>query len=269
MVKVASINDGWDLTIDKEEYTNSYKDFCKLASIDDKVFSSFKSNPIYQSVVGCDSHGEQTARMFLNYIIENYEPLIQFLPKFGSCDEVGSPPRYSMGDCGNFSPNILRYIKVVGDIKKYFGSMDSKEVVEIGGGYGGQFKALQVLNRFKSYTHIDCEEALMLTERYISEFDDIDCDLNFYNLDSIKVNNYDLCISDSALSEMNSEIFDLYLKKILSNSTNAYCTMNDYYRKDESVEKFKKIFDEVEVIPDRPAMNPNNECYILIGKKVC
>ena len=41
---------------------------------------------------------------------------------------------------------------------------------------------------------------------------------------------------------------------------------SDYLGMGPVVKKFENIFSEVKVIPDRPALKPNNPCYIIIGK---
>ena len=252
----------WDIERTDVNTSEAYKNFCLQAATDGEIFKVFKADPIYKGIVGCDSHGRKTAEMFLNYILSTYPDLQKSFYKFSIADTLGSPLTFKFKE-GEFSPNLLRYIKVVGDINKFFGSLNNKTIVEIGDGYGGQAAALNVLNNFSAYTHIDCEQPLMLTKAYLNKLK-IKGKLNFYSPDTIIIKKYDLCISDSALSEMDEEGFDYYLKTVLSKSKAAYCTMNDYHRKSTTLKKFQQIYKSVNVYPDKPALDTNNRCYILV-----
>jgi hypothetical protein len=261
-----SIKEGWNCSLHNESLSNGYKNSCLEASEKDVAFNNFKRNPVYYAVVGCDSHGKPTCNIFYDWIIKNHPDFIKYFDRFRENDEIGNPITHVCGDDGIFSANTMRYAKVAGDLQKYFGSLDNNNIVEIGSGFGGQAKIISCINDIKSYTMIDCPEAIKLAQKCMSKYN-LEFEQYYYDTNNIEIKDYDLGISDSAISEMNDEIFDFYLENILSKTKYTYCTMNDFYRKDISISKFKNVFSNVEVIPDRPSINPNNECYILICEK--
>jgi|21_taG_2_1085346.scaffolds.fasta_scaffold11965_2 hypothetical protein len=261
-----SIKEGWNCALHNKDISINYKSACLDAFGDDVSFNKFKSNPNYYAVVGCDSHGKPTCNMFYDWVISNHPDLIKYFDKFRENDSVGGPPTFVCGEDGEFSPNTMRYTKALGDLQKYFGDLTDADIVEIGSGFGGQAKIISCVYDIKSYTMIDCFEAIKLVEKCMSKYD-LAFDQHYYDIDNIKIKDYHLGISDSAISEMNDDSFDFYLEDVLSKTKYTYCTMNDVYRKDISISKFKNVFSSVEVIPDRPSMNQQNECYILICEK--
>ena len=265
-----SINEKWNCTT---ELLVRYKKFCKLV-VDDSVlpppWNDFKNitppnDWVYSHIVGCDLHGEETGLMFLNWIKEKYPHLQNHFDKFRENDKIGNPPIYTYDGEENFSPNTLRYIRVFGEIQEHFGSLDNKNIIEIGPGYGGLCKIISCVDKFNSYSFVDCPEAIGVCKRYMNE---MEIKNTMFYADDVPPNKeYDLVIADSSLSEMSAFGFDYYLENILMKSKNAYLAMNDYYRKEETIEKINKAFPKVSVLPDKPSMNEDNECYILICKR--
>tara|TARA_R110000823_G_scaffold311775_1_gene437876 strand:- start:2157 stop:2948 length:792 start_codon:yes stop_codon:yes gene_type:complete len=259
------VDDGWNCTIHNSNLSERYKEACTRACSDDHAFSTFRRDPHYMSIVGCDTHGRQTGQTFLDWVDNHYPHLLEKAGEFRKSDSMGSPITFDYDRWGVMSPNTTRLIKVCGEIGYYFGSLDNKEIVEIGGSYGGQYHAFSCIWRPDSYTGIDCSEATLLARKFISSFDN-NCELSFYDTNNIIARDYDFAISDNCLSEMNSESFDFYMENVISRAQMAYCSMNDYYRKQETIEKFKKVFSDVKVIKDDPS-SPDNQCYILICRK--
>ena len=260
-----SVNEKWNCTPD---LLVRYKHFCNIAVNDNIYWNEFKNNnSIYSNIVGCDLHGTETGLMFFNWIKEKYPHLQNHFDKFRENDKIGNPPIYTYDEEEKFSPNTLRYIRVFGEIQEHFGSLDNKNIIEIGPGYGGLCKIISCVDKFESYSFVDCPEAIGVCKRYMNEME-INNTMFYADDDDIPSNKeYDLVIADSSLSEMSAWGFDYYLENILMKSKNAYLAMNDYYRKEETIEKINKAFSEVIVLPDKPSMREDNECYVLICKR--
>lgn len=248
---------------DKHNTSSLYKKTCVECCENENLFSSFRSNPDYNYIVGCDSHGFPTAKMFFDYIKTNYKFLFEKLESFQEIDLIGGPPIYNFENGSlKLSSNTLRYIKVLGDLNLHIGDLSNMNIVEIGPGYGGQSIVINKFHKVNSYSYIDCIESINLIRKYISHFDFSKTE--FYDTKSIQEKKWDLVIADSSLSEMDTEAFDFYLNTIVKNSKRAYMTMNDDYRRNETIEKIKTVFPNIKTFKDEPVLNPNNSCYILI-----
>lgn len=248
---------------DKYNTSIRYKETCKECCENENIFRTFRSNPNYNYIVGCDSHGYNTAKMFFEFIKKHYEELYINLDSFQKIEDVGGPPLYGFENNRlKFSPNTLRYIKVLGDLNLHIGNLKNLDVVEIGPGYGGQSIVINNYNKVSSYTYIDCVESINLIKKYVSFFEPFET--IFYDTNSIEEKKWDLVIADSSLSEMDDEAFDFYLNKIIKNSKRAYMTMNDDYRRNTTIQKIKSVFPNIKIFKDEPVLNPNNTCYILI-----
>lgn len=239
-----------------------YKRYCKLVINNDEMFSTFRRNYNYVRVVGCDMHGPFTLGMFIKYLRKFYPDLYTDLSKFEYLDKVADPLTVQYKDLV-LSINTVRYVKVLGDLIKHFKDLDNLNICEIGPGYGGQSTVISTKFDINSYTYIDCVEAIPVIKKYISNFNIPNT--RFYTNIDIKINEYDLLIADSSLSEMDDDGFDFYLENVVSKCKKLYMTMNDYYRKETTLSKIRKYFPNILELPDTPTLDPNNECYILIS----
>jgi hypothetical protein len=120
----------------------------------------------------------------------------------------------------------MRYIKVVSDIVTAFSlPSDGIDVVEVGGGYGGQAKTLSCAVDVKSYTIIDQAEPVALAERYLSNFD-LGSRMVYEVADNYSPRKSDLFISNYAISELSFAEQEKYYEAIVANSGLAYITYN-------------------------------------------
>ena len=64
----------------------------------------------------------------------------------------------------------MRYIAIAHLMEQYFGTLEGFRIAEIGVGYGGQGRILDVLHRIQSYRFVDLPLVLALTQKYPSHF---------------------------------------------------------------------------------------------------
>lgn len=224
-----------------------YPAFCLKAAKDENTFSTFRSNETYKSIVETlkSSWGQQ----YLDIIVKNTPEFIDSLRFFETTDHVGGPElssykigRWPWSKSYNFSPTTMRYIKVLSDLKLSFKDLTNFNIVEIGGGYGGQCKIINDAYKINKYIIYDLPEVLELIERYLNEFN-----ITNYELRTIqtlpKVEKYDLVISNYAFTELNAVLQQKYFKHILTNSNNGYltCNFNTHTFEDEQYTKDKLI----------------------------
>ena len=252
-----------------------YPAFCYVASKDVFCFRSFRSNDIYNRVL--EHVTQHQGQEYLDVIGRNKK--LEFTDmnwkEFRRNDLYGKPrvfPYEINGHAMVFSPTTLRYAKVLQDIVTLFETEKISIVAEIGIGYGGECRILtSYLTEITQYFLFDIPEALGLAKKYLDKFES-KVDIRFVNGTNIDVDEsykYDVVISNYAFSELNREVQDMYLEKVISKSGAGYITWNslsydlmDGYSVDELLEKIPGS----SVIAEEPLTAANN-CIIIWGNK--
>ena len=246
-----------------------YPDICLKASQDDETFKVFKTIPEYTQIL--EHTSVEYGQNYIDLIKRDNPHLLneENLTKFKTNDLYGGSTPHDYGEF-TIAPSTLRYIKVLSDLIKVFGSLDGFKIAEIGGGYGGQCKVICDYFDIKDYHIADIDEANKLTEKYLTKLDV----KNFRNstFDKLDVEEYDLVISNYAYTELDRGLQDSYKETIINGSTNGYITNNfiihfaaggnfGTYSKDELL----NLKPNIEVMVEEPLTAPTN--FISIWKK--
>lgn len=219
-----------------------YKNLCLLASKNDEVFSIFRSHADYVGIlehVSYESGNEYLKE--IKKVIDIDDDIVRSIKKV---DEHGGPIRYSFGKFGSISPTMLRYLHVLADIKRLYGDLSGKVIVEIGAGYGGQSAIINLMYNIKEYIIIDLPETIELIKKFLITSG---LDLNkykFYTLENLIDIDSDFLISNYAFSECYKNIQDVYMEKVVNRATNFYMAVNFIseelvYSKEELLQKLK------------------------------
>lgn len=152
-------------------------------------------------------------------------------------DNIGDPTIQDLNGWYG-STSTAQYISVLSNLVELFGTLSNLDILEIGGGYGGQ--ALCILDIFKpkSYTILDLPEVNELQRKVIQKsglMNDI-TDISFVN--TIPKKKYDLMISNYALSEIPDQ--EPY-KKLLKMCKHGYITCNTEFVNLDWAHKMKDI----------------------------
>ena len=148
------------------------------------------------------------------------------MQRFSANDLVGGAILHYFEPIGSFSPTTLRYVKVLGDLQCLFGTLGGLHIHEIGVGYGGQCRVIQVAGQPQaSYTLIDLQPALALTQRYLEQFC-LEAPVRFLSMNEVAGCTPDLVISNYAFSELRREVQELYLSRVIRNAKRGYLTLN-------------------------------------------
>lgn len=203
-------------------WCDEYKKSCKSAAEDSAIFSNFKNIPEYRQILeALSANAGNTYYLTLNQLYKNK---IEYLRFAWLNDTIGAPNLVEY-PYGTYSPTTLRYFKVACDLEFLFGDMSKMNVLEIGGGYGGQCVVSNALSGFKSWTIVDLPEVKLLQERYLSHFPIQSKCISYEDIDKDETE-YDLVVSNYAFSECVKEMQDLYIKKYMSNNERIYMTLN-------------------------------------------
>ncbi len=213
---------------------NSYKYFINdIISKND--ISSFKSNPQYNGIL--EHVSAQEGKEYLFYILKLTSLNEGEIKTFCNLnDKYGSPKLHDYG-FGLVSPTSLRYILHAHLILTHIKSIqdnDSIDIVEVGGGYGGLYLALQHFSntynvKINKYTIIDLPEVLSLQKLYLSQYNNSIKNIDFIDSEtfgsSIDSSNLFL-ISNYCFSEIDASLQRIYIKILFPKVKHGFMTWN-------------------------------------------
>jgi putative sugar O-methyltransferase len=198
----------------------SYLDICRECISDENKFNNFKNNPSYTAILEHATY--ENGKMCIEFIekMTDFSKEIQpYLNEYKENDIYGNTKKCFYERYGDISPTTLTYIYNYIKIKQAVPDIDNvKNIVEIGGGYGGQCKIISSRIKFESYTIFDLKEPTELQSKYLNLLNvkNVDClhPLVFNNFNNKDI---DLIISTFAWSELSKEVqlfyFNTYIKK--------------------------------------------------------
>lgn len=186
------------------EFRQEFLDFCELAASHDEVFKTFRDNDRVKTIIenSTAEHADKT----IAWLWEN---------------------KFFITTGNQFTPTQVRYIYTKILAEKLFGeSIMGVNVVEIGGGYGGQCAIIHDDRWLKSYTIYDLPQVQKLQARYLKDF----------NIRPIfpegmpEAPKHDLLISWCAWSELDLKTRIEYAEKVISKSDRfIICSNYNFY----------------------------------------
>ena len=206
--------------------TTPYAEICREAVEDNKVFAKFKQDPRYTAILEHVSpeHGGRYIERIMEYELND-----AMIDEFKDNDDLGGANRVDYGEpFGKVSPSTLRYITNALDISYFFGEGELNKIVEIGGGYGGLCKVMSSFIKFDQYLLLDLEECNLLSRKYLSHFSLPTISHRAEEIDEID-ENFDLLISNYALSECDRETQMMYIEKFVKKSNKFYVMHNNFH----------------------------------------
>lgn len=204
---------------------------CELAVCNDEYFNSFKSDRSFTTIL--EHTSEEFSRSFLSRAIVEYKDKINLIDwdKVSENDSVGTPIllEYPEIPCNNklFSPSTIAYVFKALEILQHMkdSSLNNLDVLEIGGGYGGQCKMVIDLAplfdiNINSYTLIDLYWPNELQRKYLENLGYTD-KIKYFSYeelrdDDVKIPPFNYLISIYALGEFMPEVQQFYVDKMVS-----------------------------------------------------
>jgi hypothetical protein len=237
---------------------SAYLRICQQAAENDLVFETFKRHPDYTPILEHVSYEQGMG--YIEQIQRNAPVLLNSMDKFVTNDLVGKPhKRFYPGIMQDMSPTTLRYIKVLGDLVLWFGSLNDLDIVEIGGGYGGQCKIICDIFKPRSYKIIDLPEVLALTEKYLNRL--YITNVQYNSPDKLERGKYDLCISNYAFSEVGRNYQNIYIENVINKSAMGYLTCNFIAPENLTKDEILNLKPNFTVYEERPLTGEGNLIY--------
>jgi hypothetical protein len=203
---------------------HEYRNACLEAATDDEKFKVFKQNPAYTEIL--EHTSPEIGARLADYILKTKFDFNK-LEAIKSNDYQGSAYIVEYSEpFGYISPSTIYYTKIVAELEEMFGSLDGLNIAEIGIGYGGQCKVIYDYFKPASYTLVDLPEAVKLAERYHRDFNYEG--IKYLTQDLLPSNTeYDLVISNYAITECARPIQLEYLDKVVKKSKRGYIAYNE------------------------------------------
>ena len=183
---------------------------------------------------------EELSHIYLNSIdemvgmkkTEYYYWIDQFAKEL---DKYGKPKKYNFGSefTKKMSCSVIKYARMMCDLKDMFDFSKQTKIVEIGAGFCGLCLAFSKLHiQDLSYAIIDLAEVIELQKKFLSRYK-LKMQVNLYDgttFNSKEIENVSLFISTWAFSELSKDVQDSYLP-IIKQSACGYILCNDYGEK--------------------------------------
>lgn len=195
---------------------NHYANVCAATAASDDLFDNFRRETTF-----VDMYEHVTYDQGLIYLdeIRKVPAIFNNIDMFFFDDNIGNPVKHHYEGLGQIAPTTIRYVKVLADLYRLFGNLDGMNIIEIGGGYGGQYKIIHDMFSPASYTVIDLPYVTELAKKYLKKYG-----FSF----KVSEGNYDLFISNYAFTEIHRGYQDVYYENFVQKSSRGYLTCNFY-----------------------------------------
>jgi len=225
---------------------NPYNNFCQECISDENKFSNFKNNPLYTGILEHASY--EVGKVYIEYIekmVDYTNEIKPFLNEWKENDIYGNTTKFFYDKYDYISPTTVSYIYNYFKMKQRIPDIDTfKNIVEIGGGYGGQCKIISNKVKFDSYTIFDIKGPSMLQSKYLDLLNVKNTECLYPSIfDNFGNKDIDLIISTFAWSELSKEVQLFYFDNYIKKAKHGYFRCNLCYsglQREEIIDLFSK-----------------------------
>jgi O-methyltransferase domain len=237
---------------------------CQLYSKSNFLFNNFRRNTIIQTILEHTNYDQGLC--YIKRILElGFDH--NYIKEFTTSDTIGNPIKYEYPQIGFANPSTLRYVFVLSDLTRKFGSLDNFRIIEIGGGYGGQARIIMNRYRVAQYSIYDLPSVLEIANRFLRKSLVLE-GIYFKNALTLNSDESDLIISNYAWSELNKSAQNEYLNKIVLNSKNGYITYNqinpDSFNS-FTINELINLIPELRIEDENPLTWPGNKVLTFLA----
>jgi putative sugar O-methyltransferase len=257
------MNKLWDVN---QSMIDNYLQACNEFVENDNLFNVFKVDARYTPVL--EHLTESDANLYFSEMKSKEILTKTLLDSVKENDTYGSPLLFNHSELGIISPTTVRYIKNSLDIVSYFGSeLPFKNVLEIGGGYGGLCKVFSSFNKFDTYHLVDFPEVNGLSKKYLNNFKQLKNKIQHISTSGVsEINNLDLVISNYAFSECSREYQELYYNSFIKKAKNFYIVYNNFTENNLNSQAFIQLASKDFYITFETEIRPPHTVHIIYGK---
>ena len=202
---------------------------CESAVRNEEDFNSFKRDEYFTTIL--EHTSEDASRVFLSRMINEYADKVNKIDwgKVSENDSLGNPVLLEYQEVPSenklFSPSTIAYVFKALDALQHMknSGLNSVNILEIGGGYGGQCKMILDLSPLfgidiDSYTLIDLYWPNELQRKYLETLG-YENNINYISYEElrdydVKIPKFDYLISIYALGEFMPDVQQFYIDKM-------------------------------------------------------
>lgn len=217
-------------------------DICRKCIHDENIFNTFKIQPAYTRVL--EHCSIDVAVIAIKELSKKIDLTKIDWTLVAENDKIGSPVLYNFKkymdsvklDNYMFSPSTIQYVYQAVDILTDFVEKDQKKdikIVEVGGGYGGLCKTINVIApifgiTISKYYLIDLPDVCTHQNKYLKQLGITNfVVVPFNTVESSKIiQEHDLFISIYALGEFTNDTILFYINNVIVYSNHVYIWWN-------------------------------------------
>lgn len=238
-----------------------------------QTIENFRQNEEIREL--CENETIEQGIRYRTYTLQNYSNIYKKYFENIKESHIGNP---KIIDEFHFSPNTESHLYKSCQILYYFNDLKGKNIVEIGGGYGGLARIICESIEINSYTIIDIPQMQRVQKFYLENSLNASTYKKISYIDAFDnhllqlKHDWHLAISTFALSEQSINVQKNYLTSVINNSENVYLINNVIFSKNLSKKDFintvSKTFTLIAPIEMDPFVKTHNNNYQLIGNKI-
>ena len=199
-----------------------WSDDCRNAVASESAFRQFRCLPGIRRVT--ENKPTKHAAALWQYVQDQCPQLCCFYPFLQKIDAIGSPLMADIDLERRLAPTTVGNFADLAALNLCFGSLTGMNIVEIGAGYGSLAAMIAHVHKPASYVIYDIPEAIALQQKFLSAVGAKGV-VHCTGMAPIR-DQWDLVISDCALSELDPPTRNQYAELLLSRSLRGWIHWN-------------------------------------------
>lgn len=237
---------------------------CKCVLANEYQFKNFRTRKELGLIV--ETVHPNYGRDYFKKLKRHFPYIFDHIDTICKIDETGNPIQHQWADSFKLSSLFLRYLHQACLLFQYIGNLTDKNILEIGGGFGGHAAIVQTLYPSTSHTIVDLPIVSQLQQKYLSITLNIQSTRSYaYTSDIWKSKKYDVIVSHYCFSELDAVNQDLYLP-VIKQTPHGFMICNIINRKshhkNKIIEWIRAAHPSLKIYDEDPKTHCGN--YVLV-----
>lgn len=236
---------------------------CKSVLTNEHQFVNFRTRKELGLIV--ETVHPNYGRDYFKKLKHHFPDIFDHIDSICKIDEIGNPIQHQWADSFKLSSLFLRYLHQACLLFQYIGDLTNKNILEIGGGFGGHAAVVQTLYPSASHTIVDLSIVSQLQKKYLSMANTQSTQSYAYTSDAWKSKKYDVIVSHYCFSELDAKNQDIYLQ-VIKQTPRGFMICNIINRKshhkNKIIEWIRAAHPSLKIYAEEPETHRGN--YVLV-----